>query len=128
MKLKWWQDGEQVTLQINDDRGLGGHVFLDGAETEQVLHGIAKCRAALRDPVPPDLDPGARLEALVDPRWRIDGVRLPEGRVLMLRHPGFGWLSFVIPDHEAKAMAEWLTKELPVKTGLIGRRRTASPE
>jgi hypothetical protein len=30
-----------------------------------------------------------------------------------LRHPGLGWLSFVFPDKEAAAIAEWLTRDLP---------------
>ena len=49
------------------------------------------------------------------PAWRIPGYRAAEGRILALRHPGLGWLTFVIPHKEAASIAEWLTKDLPLK-------------
>jgi hypothetical protein len=104
-----------VAIQLEEDGRPLGHMFLDGATAEQHIHDVASHRAQLKDEVTPDLDPGARLIALIDPVWRVPPERLPEGRILCFRHPGLGWLSFVLPDKEAAAIAEWLTKDLPLQ-------------
>jgi hypothetical protein len=101
--LELWMNGEPL-----------GHINLATPELEQVIHQLAGHRAMHADEVPRDLDPGARLNAVVDPVWRVAGHRTPQGRLLALRHPGLGWLSFVIPDHEAWAIACWLTREIPI--------------
>jgi hypothetical protein len=104
-------DQEHVTVEMWMDGTPLGHMFFDGATAEKHIHDMARHRAALSDPVAPDLDPGARLEAQIDPAWRIPPYRYPQGRLLCLRHPGLGWLSFVLPDKESQAIAEWLTKD-----------------
>lgn len=116
MMVKVWADEprEHVVVQTEEDGKPLAHVYFDGATAEQHAHNVAKWRALLKDEVARDLDPGSRLEAIVDPVWRVSGHRVPEGRILSLRHPGFGWLSFVLPDKEAAALAEWLTKDLPL--------------
>src|SRR5262245_61506125 len=84
----------------------GASIF-DGASAEKHIRDVGRARAALLDPVTPDLDPGARVDVTVEPRWVI-GDRTPVGRQIALRHPGLGWLAFIIPDDEAKAIADWL--------------------
>ena len=93
-----------------DDKPLG-HIELDAATLEDHIHKLAAHRSRLAEEVPRDLDPGSWLEALIDPIWRFPGQRSEHGRILALRHPGLGWLSFILPDKEARAMAEWLTKD-----------------
>lgn len=117
MALKVWtsQDNEHVGMQLEEDDKPLGHIFFDGATTEKHIHDVARHRAQLKEGVTPDLDPGSRFEAIIDPAWKIDGARVPEGRILLLRHPGLGWLSFVLPDKEAASIAEWLTKDLPLR-------------
>ena len=48
-----------------------GHVYLDGASTEQFIHQLAGHRAQLTEGVTPDIEHGSRLEAVIDPRWRV---------------------------------------------------------
>ena len=115
--IKAWPDEnrQHVTIQIEDNDKPLAHISLDAATTENHIHDLAKQRASLIEQVTPDLDPGSRIEAIVDPVWRISQNRVAQGRILCLRHPGLGWLSFVLPDKEAASMAEWLTKELPLQ-------------
>jgi hypothetical protein len=49
---------------------------------------------------------------VVDPGWRTEPPIHPtlNGVTLRLRHPGFGWLTFLLPWHEAKKLGEWLIK------------------
>jgi hypothetical protein len=118
MELRVATDGmrEHVILELWMDGRPLGHIQFDGATAEKHIHDVGRHRANLSDPVTPTLEPGARLEALVDPAWRSPEYRLPEGRILSLRHPGLGWLTFVLPDKEAAAIAEWLTKDLPIQS------------
>ena len=104
---------EHVVIELSMDGKPLGYVELDGASVEKHIHDLAQHRANLIDPVTPTLETGSRLEAIVDPRWRVPKP-IEQGRVLALRHPGVGWLSFVFPDKEARAIAEWLTKESPL--------------
>ncbi|MGP0094219.1 MAG: hypothetical protein ACLPKB_30380 [Xanthobacteraceae bacterium] len=99
--IELWMDGKRL-----------GHINLDGATAEEHIHAVAKHRAELVDPVSPDLHPGARLEAILDPKWRVLNP-IEAGRILALRHPGLGWLPFVFPDKEARSISDWLTKDLP---------------
>jgi hypothetical protein len=105
---------EHVVIELSMDGKPLGHIELDSASVEKHIHDLAQHRANLIDPVTPTLDAGSRLEAIVDPRWRVPKP-IEQGRVLALRHPGLGWLSFVFPDKEARAIAEWLTKESPAQ-------------
>ena len=105
---------EHVVIELSMDGKPLGHIELDSASVEKHIHDLAQQRANLIDPVTPTLDAGSRLEAIVDPRWRVPKP-IEQGRVLALRHPGLGWLSFVFPDKEARAIAAWLTKESPAQ-------------
>jgi hypothetical protein len=116
MGLKVWtlEDSEHVGIQLEEDGKPLGHIFLDGPSAEKVAHDIGRHRAGLKDEVTPELDPNSRLAAIVNPGWKIPGYKLQEGRILALRHPGLGWVSFVIPEDQAERIADWLTKDLPI--------------
>jgi hypothetical protein len=107
------EDRQEAVIELWLDEQPLGHIFLDPATLEKHIRDCAAHRAQMPDEVPRDLDPGSRLEGSVyDPIWRIPAQRHEGGRILALRHPGIGWLGFVIPEHEAKSLAEWLTKDL----------------
>jgi hypothetical protein len=114
MTIKSWPDDkrEHVVIQIEEDEKPLAHIFLDSATLETHIHDLAKHRALLKDEVPRDLDPGSRLATVVDPVWRIPGQHPPGLKVVVLRHSGFGWLSFALPHSEVRAIAESLTKDL----------------
>lgn len=116
LKVKASSDKEHVVLQLYEDEKPLGYILFDGATAEKHIQDVGQSRAELGDPVTPELDPGAILDAIVDPSWRVNGERLPEGRHIAFRHPGLGWVSFVLPDESAAAIAEWLTKDLPVQS------------
>jgi hypothetical protein len=119
---EWAMPEYKVRLSIDDsrdntiveiwegDRLLVRHPF-DAASLDEHIRNLADLRAQMKDVVPRQLDPGARLEAELDPVWKATDKNPPEGRLLALRDPGFGWLGFVFTDKEAAAIAKWLTKE-----------------
>jgi hypothetical protein len=53
------------------------------------------------------------LPTIVDPVWKTPGYNTTQGRPLVLRHPGFGWIGFEFPEKEATAIADWFTRDLP---------------
>ena len=88
--IELWMEGEPL-----------GHINLPAAELEGFIHQLARHRRRMAEEVPHDLDPGARLEAEVDPVWRWPKKWSgggAEGKMLVLRYPGFGWLAFVFPE------------------------------
>jgi hypothetical protein len=113
--VKSSDDRETLHLQFDEEDRLLGHVVLDGASAEQLTHEIAGHRARLKELPAKELDIGSRVDAVFDPIWLGYGKNTDQGRLLALRHPGFGWLGFIIPDHKAAAMAKWLPEELPKK-------------
>src|SRR5262245_35132895 len=108
------EEKENVVIYIEEDGNLKAWVILDPATVAQHIHDLAKHRAALNDQVPTELEPVSLLATIINPVCRTPGHRTVHGRVLVIRHPGLGWLSFAIPDKEAASIAEWLTKDLPL--------------
>jgi hypothetical protein len=66
---------EHVTIELwMDDKPLG-HIYLDAATLEDHIHKLAGHRSQLKEELPQELAPGSRLEALVDPVWRVPEQR-----------------------------------------------------
>ena len=104
-------DKQTVTLEMHIDGTPMAHMILEGAELEGLIHDLGKARSEMADPVTPELDPGMRLEVLVDPVWRTMPEAEHNGSVLALRHPGLGWTSYFLPVKEARALAASLTAQ-----------------
>ncbi len=103
---------EHVTVELDEGETPLGHIKLDVEATAGHISRMAELRAQLADEVPRDLDPGSRLTIEFNPAWRTGRFSSPEpGTIgLVLRHPGFGWLSFGLPPHEAVALGKSLPK------------------
>ncbi len=93
-----------------------GSITLSAADTDGLIREIGKNRAQLVQPVASDLD-AATLAPVIDPAWQTPDVRFQEGRMLSIRDPGLGWLTYIFPDEEAADVATWLTKDLPLQQG-----------
>ena len=114
LNLTLADDKSRVTLQLLNDGKVVGETTLNADEMDAVIAGLGQFRAALDQQVRPDPDQsgGAEEFVVVDPAWRtlqsphaeIDGI------VMRLRHLGFGWVSFLFPRHEGRALGKWLTE------------------
>lgn len=106
------EERDRVVLEMRENGIALGHILYEAPELESLIRIIANQRAGLLDPVSPELDPGSRLEVIPDPAWATRRPKDP-GRerdvVLALRHPGLGWVSFLLPPHEAAALGQSLT-------------------
>ena len=106
------EDRRTVTVLMEESGVALGHVIWEAPELEQFIGQLAEARARLADEVAAELDPGSRLVAIIDPAWRVPAPH-ESGKVLCLRHPGLGWLGFLLPWLEAKKLALFLSSDDP---------------
>ena len=107
-------DKSNVTSQLLSDGKVSGESTLNADEMDDLIAGLGHLRAALNQQVrtEPDRGAGTRYIVVVDPAWRtgpsphaeIDGI------VMRLRHVGLGWVSFLLPHREGRALGKWLTE------------------
>jgi hypothetical protein len=93
-----------------DDERIG-HLILEVAQVEGLIHQMAFLRSAMADPVPADLVPGTKALAVENPTWttRVQSAPTGPGIVLALRHPGLGWLVHFLPPETARSLARSLS-------------------
>jgi hypothetical protein len=121
LSLTLADDGSEVTLKLSNDGVVVGESTLNANEMDAVIAGLGEYRSAMTEPVRPEPDQsgGSRELLVVDPAWRtnhsphsdVDGI------MMRLRHLGFGWVSFLLPRHEGRALGKWLTESCaePIK-------------
>jgi hypothetical protein len=85
---------------------------LSAAELDELVVRAAARRATL-EPAQP-AQPPEKAEAIVNPAWHTSP--LPNGVLFMLRHPGLGWLPFILPhEHRVHLTTLWLHQSLLFK-------------
>ena len=112
------EDARTATLALAlDGEVVGSGVFEDAASLDGFIALLGAVRAAMNDRVPEKLDPSPRLQTTENPNWWVYDPK-PEGHMMALRHPGFGWLGFVLPEPSAVSLAGWLLRPCaePLKT------------
>jgi hypothetical protein len=103
-----------ATIDLLTNAKPATRIELQASELDAVLAALGEARAIMRDGVPiktPE-QRSARELVILDPAWRAEPQLHPSlaGIFLRLRHPGFGWLTFLLPHHEAQSLGSWLTK------------------
>jgi hypothetical protein len=98
-----------------------GESTLNAVEMDAVITGLGQFRASLNQQVRPEPDQsgGAQEFVVIDLAWRTAQSPHAEmdGIVMRLRHIGLGWVSFLLPRHEGRALGKWLTESCadPIK-------------
>lgn len=106
---------DRILLRMIVNGSLPVTAELEAAQADELAGKFERARAALHDKLVSDQGPLTVLEfAAVNPSWRANPhitLRGSEADSVMLglKHPVYGWLSFVLPDEEARALGEWLT-------------------
>lgn len=91
-KISTLRDGEPISQVVYDASGL-----------ESVIQMLASHRQQMAEPVPETLEPGARIHGTLHPQWRI--TKNNETTQLIICHPGFGWIAFVLSKEQARMIA-----------------------
>jgi hypothetical protein len=113
LKISLAEDNGSAALEIVQDGRSIARASLQASELETLLAHLAEMRAAMPTQIAPEppTGPGAQELVIVDPAWRTDFSIHPDldGILIRLRHLGFGWLTFLLPHHEAKSLGSWLS-------------------
>ena len=89
---------------------------LGPAEADDLIAKLGAARAALKEPAGSHLAPGAAPDlTVVDPAWCTSTDNMARGSdvvglSLAIRHSAYGWLCFLLPHEEAKALGHWLVE------------------
>ena len=101
------QDQQEVVLRINEG-GKTAEIALEAPDVDDLLYRLAVKRAAMRNQVKVEWEPDSAAQPVDGPAWMI-GNRLYNGKhLLAFRHPGFGWVSFLLERERAEAIASGL--------------------
>ena len=101
-------DGLEVLIRILDEDGEVVEGLADATDLDELIARLGEVRAEMTDAVPERLEPSGRVAAVRDPAWWCQPRA--QDTALCLRHPGYGWVAFGLPHHEAKALGDWLIK------------------
>jgi hypothetical protein len=121
-----------AAIDLLTDANPATRIELQARELDAVLAVLGEARAVMRDKVPIETPEqrGAREVVILDPAWRTGPQLHPSlaGIFLRLRHPSFGWLTFLLPHHEALSLGNWLTKNAQHPEGTRAEERDSNQE
>lgn len=125
-------DKKNATLKLVQGGQPANQINLLPTELEAIITTLGEARAVMPIGVPaePRQDAGTREIMVIDPAWRTAPTihSALNGIILRLRHPGFGWLTFLLPHHEALSLGKWLTEHGEKPTGLTAEPSTEAPK
>lgn len=107
---------QQLTIKyVNGDAS-----FPLAAETiDQLIAALASMRENMLPPVrQADPQPGEKVQAIVDPRFWVSPEPFVGGALIQFRHPGLGWLPFVLPLQSLRVAHELVGNALAVVESL----------
>jgi hypothetical protein len=100
----------KLRIRVGDQ--TGGHwVAATTTELEALIGALAKFRAQMPPEVPRTL--GTVPDGIVDPIWAQVSNPSAAERVVPIRHPGIGWLTFLFSQEVARSLADYLRQGLP---------------
>lgn len=112
-------DGERRQAVVELWRGEEplGHIRLPALALERLIHRLSECRALLEEEVPRKYEEmSAPAGVVIEPTWSVLTQPGERTKILALRHPGLGWLPFVLPEHQQLTLAKVLAAEPPSET------------
>jgi hypothetical protein len=86
-------------------------IELDAASLDTMLQGLAGLRAAMAEQIPHDFALGQKVHAVPDPQWLTEPELMHGDTLFHVRHPAFGWLSFLFPKPEARSISQLFAKQ-----------------
>ena len=106
------EGGNTVRVELLAEGEPVGQVELNAAGVDTLIAMLGSARASMKEQVAaePNLPPATSEVVVIDPAWRTAWPPHPslQGLMLRLRHPHFGWVSFLLPHREAAVLAQWL--------------------
>ncbi len=99
--INWNLEDDLNTITITFPSDPPVAIVADAAQTDSLLNNLGEFRAAMMPPIPPTYTTGQVVKVVVDPAWATEHDVIQGNPILHIRDPKFGWLSYMIPKHEA---------------------------
>lgn len=112
---------DQVNVSLSEDKhvltlNLGGEhdlkVALPTSQVEKFMETLRQWRSQMKPDIPDEFALGSRVTAILNPPWCTEPESSQGDSLLHIRHPGYGWLSFLIPTLEAAKLAGFLQSQV----------------
>ena len=116
-------DKSRVTLHLQPGSGAKGQIALTQNGLLRLIQTLGRIHAAMSEgkDVPPLEAPAT--EAVFGPRWKVGSGMMGEATTVTFQHPGYGAVTFMVPNAEARAMADALTANIDAaETGRQARK------
>ena len=104
-------DGAIEFEMIADEGGSSVKTVLTPEESQGLVDLLGAARMVTPGAVAAAPAEGV-VTAVVDPAWVAPAYRAPQGRVLILKHPGLGWIHFIFPEDKADQVSRILAADL----------------
>lgn len=96
-----------VRVRIGD-----AHVDLSGTEVSLLIDSLASLRTQQQPQIPARLPQGYQYQSpTLDPVLALDASR-PEGKVLLIRHNGYGWVPYAVTQDGARQFVNLLADHI----------------
>ena len=95
---------------------------LSAEDLDRLILAAAERRSSLQPSVPNQVPQS--WSAAINPQWRVSLSLM--GTLFQMRHPGYGWVSFVVPPAERASLIGLLTSHAlapPMQVQPIGNRK-----
>jgi len=106
----------ELVAQSYQESGTGQtwarHTSLNPAKVEEMIQELSDLREVLAPQVPDSIPAGKRMFCTPEPLWKISDEVRDDGKALAIRHPGIGWIGFIIPHDDCRRLAKKLTGKL----------------
>ncbi len=104
-------DGAIEFEMIGDDGETSVKALLTPAESQGLVDLLGAARMVTPGSVAAEPAEGM-VQAVVDPAWVAPPYKAPQGRVLIVRHPGLGWIHFIFPEERAEQVSKVLAADV----------------
>ncbi|MBD3837029.1 hypothetical protein [Brevundimonas sp.] len=106
LNVKMSADRAKVELEFQLQGKAVSRMALSPTALDDLIANLGALRAQMTQPIPAAIEPGAKVETVVNPSWRTDIQA--QGPLLAIRHPGFGWQGFLIHPEQGRTLGQGL--------------------
>ena len=102
-----WLDEAKTRARFS----LPGRTEWRAEHIDALMHALAEIREGMSPQVAEDPPQLREVQALHDPRYRTELHTFSGGTLLSIRHPQLGWLPFLLPSAQRRAMVTILEEQ-----------------
>jgi hypothetical protein len=106
----------ELVFELSDGKTSLGNLRLRATDIDSLIAKLALHRATLAPKVPLVLTDLTEVGMVPDPIWILRAPASTKDKLLLIRHPGLGWLMFQLPPSEAAKLGQGLLLDGPRPT------------